>query len=204
MDTGDSSGLSPSSRKHSSSVWRSSGVDVFSQSSRDENDEEALKWAALEKLPTYTRLNKGLLAASKGAAVEIDIDNLGLQQKKNLIGRLVKTAEEDNEKFLLKLKERIDRPGEIRRTEYSRIPIWWRWYYWANPVAWTLYGLIASQFGDVEGNLDNGLHVKQFIEDYFGFKHDFLGAVAGVHVGLAVLFAVIFAFCIKTFNFQKR
>ncbi|KAM0946163.1 putative ABC-2 type transporter, P-loop containing nucleoside triphosphate hydrolase [Dioscorea sansibarensis] len=31
------------------------------------------------------------------------------------------------------------------------IPIWWRWYYWATPLAWTIYGLAASQLG----NLDN-------------------------------------------------
>uniref|UniRef100_A0A804MZ33 ABC transporter domain-containing protein n=1 Tax=Zea mays TaxID=4577 RepID=A0A804MZ33_MAIZE len=29
----------------------------------------------------------------------------------------------------------------------KRIPVWWRWYYWANPVSWTLYGLLTSQFG---------------------------------------------------------
>ncbi|KDO44266.1 hypothetical protein CISIN_1g039187mg, partial [Citrus sinensis] len=28
-----------------------------------------------------------------------------------------------------------------------RIPIRWRWYYWANPIAWTLYGLIAPRLG---------------------------------------------------------
>ncbi|XP_060974370.1 ABC transporter G family member 36-like [Cannabis sativa] len=31
----------------------------------------------------------------------------------------------------------------------TRIPIWWRWYYWACPVAWTLYGLVKSQYGDL-------------------------------------------------------
>jgi hypothetical protein len=31
----------------------------------------------------------------------------------------------------------------------QRIPIWWRWYSWACPVAWTLYGLVASQYGDI-------------------------------------------------------
>ncbi|RZC82270.1 hypothetical protein C5167_045059 [Papaver somniferum] len=30
----------------------------------------------------------------------------------------------------------------------TQIPIWWRWYYWASPVAWTLYGLVTSQVGD--------------------------------------------------------
>ncbi|KAL6334310.1 hypothetical protein AAG906_014711 [Vitis piasezkii] len=97
--------------ENGSSIWRNSGADVFSQSSRDEDDEEALKWAALEKLPTYNRLRKGLLMGSEGEASEIDIHNLGFQEKKNLVERLVKIAEEDNEKFLLKLKNRIDRVG---------------------------------------------------------------------------------------------
>ncbi|XP_048326082.2 pleiotropic drug resistance protein 1-like [Ziziphus jujuba] len=86
----------------------------------------------------------------------------------------------------------------------TRIPIWWRWYYWACPVAWTLYGLVASQFGDIEENLDTGESVEQFLRRYFGFRHDFLGVTAGVIVAFAVLFAFVFAFSIKAFNFQKR
>ncbi|PHU19129.1 Pleiotropic drug resistance protein 1 [Capsicum chinense] len=78
-----------------------------------------------------------------------------------------------------------------------RMPIWWRWYYWACPVAWTLYGLVASQFGDIES-------VEEFLRRYFGFKRDFLGVVAGVLVAYAVVFAFIFAFAIKAFNFQRR
>ncbi|GAB4842033.1 transcription factor [Ancistrocladus abbreviatus] len=87
----------------------------------------------------------------------------------------------------------------------TRIPIWWRWYYWICPISWTLYGLVTSQFGDVQVVLtDQNVTVEQFIRDYFGFRHDFLGAVAGVIVGFSVLFAFIFAFSIKVFNFQKR
>ncbi|KHN02459.1 Pleiotropic drug resistance protein 1 [Glycine soja] len=41
----------------------------------------------------------------------IDVQELGLQEKRALLERLVKTAEENNEKFLLKLKGRIDRVG---------------------------------------------------------------------------------------------
>lgn len=84
------------------------GIDVFSKSSREENDEEALKWAALEKLPTFDRLKKGLLFGSTGPN-EIDIDNLGVPERKRLLDRLVNAADEDNEKFLLKLRKRIDR-----------------------------------------------------------------------------------------------
>ncbi|KAK9101862.1 hypothetical protein Sjap_019116 [Stephania japonica] len=85
-----------------------------------------------------------------------------------------------------------------------KIPIWWRWYYWGCPVAWTLYGLCASQFGDIETPMESGVPVKDFMEEYFGFKHDAVGWVAAGVVGFAVLFAFVFAFSIKTLNFQRR
>lgn len=86
----------------------------------------------------------------------------------------------------------------------QRIPIWWRWYYWACPIAWTLYGLVASQFGDLDDMLDNGETVEQFLRHFFGFKHDFVGVVAVALVGFTFLFAFIFAFSIRVLNFQKR
>ncbi|CAI0473731.1 unnamed protein product [Linum tenue] len=86
-----------------------------------------------------------------------------------------------------------------------RIPMWWRWYAWASPVAWTLYGLVGSQFGDVETTLlDTDERVTDFLRSYFGFRNDFLGVVAVVVVGFATLFAFIFAFSIKYFHFQRR
>ncbi|CAN1121694.1 ABC transporter G family member 40 [Linum perenne] len=85
-----------------------------------------------------------------------------------------------------------------------RIPVWWRWNYWADPISWTLYGLITSQFGDVRSTMESGEAVEDFLRSYFGFKHDFLGVVAAVMVGLAAVFAFIFAISIKSFNFQRR
>ncbi|RYR03043.1 hypothetical protein Ahy_B06g081876 isoform C [Arachis hypogaea] len=88
-----------------------------------------------------------------------------------------------------------------------RIPVWWRWYYWGNPVAWTLYGLVASQFGDMQDTIAfNGkpTTVEDFLRNYFGFKHDFLGVVGVVIIGFAVTFALVFAIAIKMFNFQRR
>ena len=82
---------------------------AFSRSSREEDDEEALKWAAIEKLPTYNRLKKGLLTTSQGEAFEVDVSNLGPQERQRLINKLVTVPEVDNEKFLLKLKNRIER-----------------------------------------------------------------------------------------------
>ncbi|KAK7817954.1 pleiotropic drug resistance protein 1 [Quercus suber] len=100
-----------SARLSSSNIWRNTGLEVFSKSSLEEDDEEALKWAAIEKLPTYLRIRRGILTEAEGQAREIDIESLGLLERKNLLERLVKIAEEDNEKFLLKLKERIERVG---------------------------------------------------------------------------------------------
>lgn len=94
------------------SSFRSNGslnLNGFSRSSVHEEDEEALKWAAIEKLPTFRRLRKGLMINLDGKANEVDVLNLGFQDRKNLIEMLVKVAEEDNEKFLLKLQNRLDR-----------------------------------------------------------------------------------------------
>ncbi|KAF2314320.1 hypothetical protein GH714_025364 [Hevea brasiliensis] len=85
-----------------------------------------------------------------------------------------------------------------------RIPVWWKWYYWICPVAWTLNGLITSQYGDLKHKLETGETVEHFLREYFGFNHDFLGAVAALVIGFAVLFAVSFAVSIKVFNFQRR
>ncbi|VAI45333.1 unnamed protein product [Triticum turgidum subsp. durum] len=86
-----------------------------------------------------------------------------------------------------------------------RIPIWWRWYSWACPVAWTLYGLVASQYGDIaDVTLEDGEQVNAFIHRFFGFRHDYVGFMAAGVVGFTVLFAFVFAFSIKVLNFQRR
>ncbi|XP_074574926.1 ABC transporter G family member 36-like isoform X2 [Curcuma longa] len=85
-----------------------------------------------------------------------------------------------------------------------QIPVWWRWYYWICPVAWTLYGLVVSQFGDVHEKLEDGPSVAEFVRSYFGFRHNFLGVVATAIVAFPVLFAFLFGFSIKMFNFQRR
>ena len=86
--------------------------DVFQKSGR-EDDEEELMWAALEQLPTYDRLRKGMLKQvldnGRVGYEEIDVTNLGVQDKKHLIESVLKVAEEDNEKLLRTLRDRTDR-----------------------------------------------------------------------------------------------
>ncbi|RZB48333.1 Pleiotropic drug resistance protein 1 [Glycine soja] len=86
----------------SSSLRRKSDADpTFSNSFHSDDDEEALKWGAIQKLPTVSRLRKGLLTNPEGEASEIDIHKLWT----------IANAEVDNEKFLLKLRSRTDRVG---------------------------------------------------------------------------------------------
>ncbi|EOY26920.1 ABC-2 and Plant PDR ABC-type transporter family protein isoform 5 [Theobroma cacao] len=46
--------------------------------------------------------------------------------------------------------------------------------------------------------------VKWYIKDQYGYDADFMGPVAAVLVGFAVFFAFMFAYCIRTLNFQTR
>ncbi|KAE8684348.1 putative Suppressor of protein silencing 3 [Hibiscus syriacus] len=93
----------------------------------------------------------------------------------------------------------------IPRTE---IPIWWRWYYWASPVAWTINGLVTSQVGDkvdpVVITEETQMTVKAYLETHLGFKYDFLPAIIAAHIGWVLLFLFVFAYGIKFLNFQRR
>ncbi|GJZ21302.1 hypothetical protein Tco_0558341, partial [Tanacetum coccineum] len=88
------------------------------------------------------------------------------------------------------------------RIKPPRLPIWWRWYYWANPVAWSLYGLLTSQYGDVNEPLkladgSRSVPLRQFLKDQFGYEHEFLGVAATAVVGF--LFKVAFVIARRGF-----
>ena len=61
-------------------------------------------------------------------------------------------------------------------------------------MAWTVYGLIVSQYRDIEdplfvpGSTTQNFTVKGYIEDHYGFKSDFMGPVAAVLVAFTVFF----------------
>ncbi|KAJ0087728.1 hypothetical protein Patl1_32467 [Pistacia atlantica] len=96
---------------------------VFNQSGRESNnDEEELKWVAIERLPTFDRLKKGMIkqVLDNGKVVhgEVDVTKLGMQEKKVLMESILKAVEEDNENFLKSFRQRIDRVGiEIPKIE---------------------------------------------------------------------------------------
>ncbi|KAG6550030.1 hypothetical protein Mapa_008543 [Marchantia paleacea] len=108
-----------SSSLRKSSRWGLGPDNVFARGSEsrreiDFDDEEALKWAALEKLPTYDRLRTTILEKLQGNKVEhkqIDLAQIGPDERQELIERLFgfSSPEEDNARFLYKLRDRIDK-----------------------------------------------------------------------------------------------
>ncbi|CAL5375852.1 unnamed protein product [Camellia sinensis] len=81
--------------------------------------------------------------------------------------------------------------------------------YWICPVAWTIYGLIVSQYGDIEDTIKvPGMvidpTIKWYVQHHFGYEQNFIKPIAGVLVGFAVFFAFLYAYCIRTLNFQIR
>ncbi|KAF6173540.1 hypothetical protein GIB67_042670 [Kingdonia uniflora] len=82
---------------------------VFNKSSRrgkDDEDEE-LKWVAIERLPTYDRMRIGVLkqVLDNGNVwhTEIDFTKLKSQDNMKIIENALKFVEEDNEWFLLQV-----------------------------------------------------------------------------------------------------
>lgn len=93
-------------------VWQAP-PEAFGRSGRQDEEEEELRWAAIERLPTYDRLRKGMLTQilDNGKVVhhEVDVAKLGMQAKKQLMASMLKAVEEDNENFLRRLRDRTDR-----------------------------------------------------------------------------------------------
>ncbi|KAJ4823985.1 hypothetical protein Tsubulata_051044, partial [Turnera subulata] len=86
------------------------------------------------------------------------------------------------------------------------MPKWWVWLYWICPTAWSLRGLFASQYGDIEKEITafgERKAINAFLKSYFGYHQGELGVVAVVLLVFPLLFAVSFAIAIAKLNFQK-
>ncbi|KAK8645778.1 hypothetical protein V6N13_119591 [Hibiscus sabdariffa] len=101
-------------------IWQTP-PEVFERSQRHDTEED-LMWAAIERLPMYDRLRKSMIRKvgdnGKVALHQVDVTKLGPHHKKQLVDSILKVVDEDNEKFLRKLRDRTDRVGiEIPKIE---------------------------------------------------------------------------------------
>ena len=82
-------------------------------------------------------------------------------------------------------------------------------FYWISPTAHALYGLTASQHGDVTNEYLTPLQqapvsVATYVHQYYGFSHSFIGYAALVLCGFIVLFRVTAVLALQYINWQKR
>ncbi|KAM6597357.1 hypothetical protein CsatA_007881 [Cannabis sativa] len=91
------------------------GNESFGRPSNAESvaqDEEQLLWAAIARLPSQKRSNFALLRKSpsgKAGAETIDVTKLDRQGRENLVKKALATNDQDNNKLLSAIKERLDR-----------------------------------------------------------------------------------------------
>ncbi|KAL9389216.1 hypothetical protein Peur_017821 [Populus x canadensis] len=87
------------------------------------------------------------------------------------------------------------------------IPKWWVWLYYICPSSWTLNAMLTSQYGDVNKEISvfgETMTVADFVGDYFGFHHNFLGVVGVVLIIFPIITASLFAYFFGRLNFQRR
>ncbi|KAI6671873.1 hypothetical protein NL676_006758 [Syzygium grande] len=110
------------SRSRSKANWgldnMFAGARQLSRTCGINEDEEALKWAAIERLPTYDRLRTSIFQTfvetdehNHEQKFVLDVRKMDLNDRQQFIDRIFKVAEEDNERFLVKLRNRIDKVG---------------------------------------------------------------------------------------------
>ncbi|GKV00773.1 hypothetical protein SLEP1_g13404 [Rubroshorea leprosula] len=73
-----------------------------------DDDEEALRWAALERLPTYERVRRGIFRDMVGDPREVELSELQSSDQRLLLQRLVSSVEDDPEKFFDRMRKRFD------------------------------------------------------------------------------------------------
>lgn len=80
------------------------------------------------------------------------------------------------------------------------------WFYWINPNAHTVYGLISTQFLESDILVDvygERVPLYVYIQDRFGFHHSFIGYNVLVLCGWVLIFLLAGALALRKLNFLK-
>ena len=82
-------------------------------------------------------------------------------------------------------------------------------YYFLDPLAYTIWGLIGSQLSDVSdvevpSQTGMTLPLNEYMTTTYKFRHPFIGAAAGILIAFIVLFHFATAFALQKLNYLKR
>ena len=82
-------------------------------------------------------------------------------------------------------------------------------YYFLNPLAYTIWGLIGSQLSDVSDvTLTSQTGMQMALNEYmtttYKFWHAFIGVAAAVLIAFIVFFHLLTVFALQRLNYLKR
>ena len=77
-----------------------------------------------------------------------------------------------------------------------------------DPVAWSLYGLLTSQLGNVQATIIdfNGqvVSVADFMVERFGYHYSMIGPIVAILFAFVLFFRGLSVWALTRINFQKR
>lgn len=89
----------------------------------------------------------------------------------------------------------------------QHMPPYYAWTKYANPLAWTLDGLITSEYGSdaaVLRTLSFGdLPIAEFIHRQYGYRHDWLPWIPLIIASFCVCFVVAAGLSLKLLAFNR-
>lgn len=90
-------------------MWNSS-VNMFARTgeNRAEDDEETLRWAALQRSPTYIQARTSFFRNVAGEVSLVDVRNLEIQEKGQVLDKLIDAVNEDTELFFNRIRKRFN------------------------------------------------------------------------------------------------
>ena len=86
---------------------------------------------------------------------------------------------------------------------------WWIWFYWLSPTAYSIYGLVGAQLGDVDHEFVTNFRgqrvsVSQYLIQEYGLHHDFIGYAVLVLCAFIIFFRSVAILATARLNYQKR
>ncbi|GFS35362.1 pleiotropic drug resistance 4 [Actinidia rufa] len=90
-------------------MWNSS-VNMFgtTRENKEDDDEEALRWASLQRSPTYVQARTSFFRNIAGEVSLVDIGELEDQEKNLVLDKLVNAVNEDTKMFFNRIKQRYN------------------------------------------------------------------------------------------------
>jgi ABC-type multidrug transport system permease subunit len=89
------------------------------------------------------------------------------------------------------------------------LPPYWQWFYYLNPVSWSLSSLSISQLGDLDDTQltdfeGKTVTVPQFLEERFNWQEALLWPTVAILLAFFVVFAFVNVFALRNINYQRR